>query len=560
MNNPLTLGSLFSGSGGFELGGLLCGVQPIWASEIEPFPIRVTTKRMPWLQHLGDINRINGAAVPPVDIITGGFCCQDLSVAGKRAGLHGERSGLFFQIIRIIKEMRAATNNAYPTFAVLENVPGMYSSRGGEDFLEVLNELAKIKDETLSIPMPADGKWSTAGEAVGDGFSLGWRTLDAQFWGVAQRRRRCYIVVDFAGERAGKILFDETRLRGHPPQGSFAGQTTAAGAVAGVGGAVAFEPGIMQRLGRPPSVEVSPTLRCDMGDNRTSVAIPVNTQVGLREHKNDGTGLGVGEDGDPAYTLQAAHSHAVAIENHPQDSRVKLREDGTVQTLTARMGLGGGNVPMVFGIGSYDSNAMKSANPHAGIYEACTTRTLDCNGGNPACNQGGMAVVAVEGNGARPSHKGNGYGGEVSFTLNSVENHGVAYCMTTGHYMQVREEQSPALLARDYKDPLVVNQPPRYIVRRLTPQECALLQGFPVEWCAGLETPDPSEEDIAFWAQVFETHCLAMGKSTKLKSRAQIVKWLQNPHSDAKEYSTWGNGVALPCVVFVLQGISEAST
>jgi len=128
MDRELTLGSLFSGSGGFELGGLLCGIRPVFASEVEPFPIRVTTKRLPDVKHIGDINRIDGAKVTPVDILTAGFCCQDLSVAGKRAGLHGERSGLFFQITRIIAEMLAATNNEYPRFAVLENVPGMLTS------------------------------------------------------------------------------------------------------------------------------------------------------------------------------------------------------------------------------------------------------------------------------------------------------------------------------------------------------------------------------------------------------------------------------------------------
>ena len=134
-NKNLTLGSLFDGSGGFPLGGLLCGIEPLWSSEVEPFPIRVTTKRMPQVQHYGDINKINGAAVPPVDILSGGFCCQDLSVAGKRAGLHGEQSGLFFQITRIIKEMLEATGGEYPKYVVLENVPGMYSSGVGADFL-----------------------------------------------------------------------------------------------------------------------------------------------------------------------------------------------------------------------------------------------------------------------------------------------------------------------------------------------------------------------------------------------------------------------------------------
>jgi DNA (cytosine-5)-methyltransferase 1 len=294
----LTLGSLFDGSGGFPLGGLLGGITPLWASEIEPFPIRVTTKRLPQVAHYGDINQINGATVPPVDIITGGFCCQDLSVAGKRAGLHGARSGLFFQVVRIIKEMRAATKNEYPKFAVLENVPGIYSSNSGLDFLEVLNELCKIKDKTLSIPMPKSGKWSTAGEIVGDDFSLGWRTFDAQFWGVAQRRRRSHpnksadllgtpgnIVVDFTGERAGSDplrrvwekcapgtfcnpLFDESRLRGNPPQGGFAGQTAAGGAANCVGTAIAFEPGAASRLkSKYCYEEITGTLRAAGGEH-----------------------------------------------------------------------------------------------------------------------------------------------------------------------------------------------------------------------------------------------------------------------------------------------------
>jgi len=231
----LTLGSLFSGSGGFELAGQICGIIPVWKSEVEPFAIAVTNKHFPDVTHLGDIRTIDGSLVPPVDIITAGFCCQDLSVAGKRAGLRGERSGLFFEVIRIIKEMRISTDNAYPSFAVLENVPGIYTSNKGLDFLEVLNELVKIKDETLSVPMPKDGKWSTAGEIVGDGFSISWRTLDAQFWGVPQRRRRCYIIVHFNGERAGKILFDETRLSGDSTPGGYPWEAIAGNSAAGTG-------------------------------------------------------------------------------------------------------------------------------------------------------------------------------------------------------------------------------------------------------------------------------------------------------------------------------------
>jgi len=182
--SDLTLGSLFSGSGGFEVAGLMHGIKPVWASEICPFAIRVTTKRFPDMLHLGDINTINGTDIPPVDIITGGFPCVDLSTAGLRGGIHSERSGLFFQMARIVREMLEATDGKFPRFVVVENVMGMYSSNKGRDFLEVLNELVKIKDKTLSVPMPENGKWLGAGEIVGDNFSLAYRSMCASLWGV----------------------------------------------------------------------------------------------------------------------------------------------------------------------------------------------------------------------------------------------------------------------------------------------------------------------------------------------------------------------------------------
>ena len=186
MNKPLTLGSLFSGSGTFEMAGILSGILPVWKSEIEPFPIAVTERRLPFVKHLGDINCINGAEIEPVDIITFGSPCTDLSVAGKRQGLNAARSGLFFQAVRIIKEMRCATNGKYPRFAVWENVIGALSSNGGEDFRCVLEELCKIKTPDISVPKPE--KWTKAGEILADGFSLAYRTVDAQYWGTPQRR------------------------------------------------------------------------------------------------------------------------------------------------------------------------------------------------------------------------------------------------------------------------------------------------------------------------------------------------------------------------------------
>lgn len=208
----MTLGSLFDGAGGFPLAGETAGFTPLWASEIEPFPIRVTTKRFPNMRHLGNITEISGKDIEPVDVITFGSPCQDLSVAGKRAGLDGERSGLFLEAIRIIKEMREKTNGKSPTFIVWENVPGAFSSNKGEDFRKVLEEIAKIADEHVSIPRPNKEKWFNAGELVGNGYSIAWRVLDAQFWGVPQRRKRIYLVADFADRRAGRILFERESL------------------------------------------------------------------------------------------------------------------------------------------------------------------------------------------------------------------------------------------------------------------------------------------------------------------------------------------------------------
>ena len=211
----MKLGSLFDGSGGFPLAGTLAGITPVWASEIEPYPIAVTGSRFPGMRHLGSVTEIHGNEVEPVDVITFGSPCQDLSVAGKRAGIHdGVRSSLFFQAIRIIREMRKATDGKYPKYAVWENVPGAFSSNNGDDFRCVLEGFCKTAEEReYSIPRPANGRWQPAGEIVGDGFSVAWRQLDAQYWGVPQRRKRIYLVADFGGQRAGKILFERDSMQ-----------------------------------------------------------------------------------------------------------------------------------------------------------------------------------------------------------------------------------------------------------------------------------------------------------------------------------------------------------
>lgn len=217
----IKLGSLFDGSGGWPLSAKLVGIETVWASEIEKFPIEVTTKRFPNMKHLGDITKINGAEIEPVDIISSGSPCQDLSSAGLRKGLkHSElgdeettRSGLFMESIRIIKEMREATNGIYPRIFIWENVPGAFSSNDGEDFRIVLEEIVRIVSPADVIPRPCDGRWTPSGLIEGIRWSVGWRCLDAQYWGVPQRRNRIFLVADFAsGTGAEKILFEREGL------------------------------------------------------------------------------------------------------------------------------------------------------------------------------------------------------------------------------------------------------------------------------------------------------------------------------------------------------------
>ena len=231
----MTMGSLFDGIGGFPLAAVRNGIKPVWASEIEAFPIEVTKIRFPDMLHVGDIIKLNGAALPPVDIICGGSPCQDLSVAGQRAGLAGERSGLFMEQTRIAKEMRKAdeqrgipTHLIRPRYLVWENVPGAFSSTEGEDFRAVIEEIIRIKYSSCDVPQPESGRWQSAGAAIlGDEFSLAWRVLDAQFWGVAQRRRRIFLVADFGGCTAPQILFEQDRLFGNLAQSRGSGQGTA---------------------------------------------------------------------------------------------------------------------------------------------------------------------------------------------------------------------------------------------------------------------------------------------------------------------------------------------
>lgn len=580
MKNNLTLGSLFDGSGGFPLGGLISGITPLWASEVEPFPIRVTTKRLPQVKHLGDVSKIKGDEIQPVDIITFGSPCQDMSIAGKREGLSGGRSSLFYEAVRIIKEMRCKTDGKYPRFVVWENVPGAFSSNKGEDFREVLKSLCEVKSTDVTVPEPPKGKWKNAGNIVADDFSIAWRVLDAQYWGVPQRRKRIYLVADFAGRCAGKILFESEGLSGDFKKGIFSWKGTAECIERGTdetGSKLVFENHSQDTRYTGP-LETAPTVSSTYG---------------------------TGGNNQP-FVVEGAKCFDVRFTSEgTRNARQNCYETDTSRTIDT-----GGNAPdsnqggvaVVYGICAKDSNAMKSSNPHSGFYEADTARCLDGNGGNPTCNQGGMAVVSLQGSmiGRKEENgpRGDGINEDVSFTLNATDKHAVVYAIdreafncgqkfartpgindkgvnstlnTQGpsavaipvfssskasFFTEANEELANTLVATDYKDPPIVNDnAPSYIVRRLTPTECARLQGFPDWWCSHLETEEPTENDIKFWSEVFETHREVIGKSTKPKSEKQIIKWLKAPHSDSAEYKLWGNGVALPNVVFVLSGI-----
>lgn len=561
MNGNFTLGSLFDGSGGFPLAGVICGIEPIWASEIDPFCVSVTSKRFPQMQHLGDITKINGAEIPPVDIITFGSPCQDLSIAGKRAGLDGERSGLFMEAVRIIKEMRGKTNGKYPKYIVWENVPGAFSSNKGEDFRTVLEEIAKIKDTDVSVPRPQKGKWKDAGNIVGNGYSFAWRVLDAQFWGVPQRRKRIFLVGSFGNERAGEILFKRESLSGNFAESRTAWKRLAANT----------ERNTDTSIGEFTPKTVKIRCGCEGGgkgalvqDNRSATLSCNNDQVLFvketltfdRSQITSKTNRSNPHLNDPCHTLAATGGTPVLCASfYPQmKAESQCYRENISNTLVNGTNAGFQNAVLCSDYKSSDPCAVFDGRGN-GNGDIAPTICGDHNG-----RIGDFSALCIAGNtiGRKPENGGNGKGviKECSYTLNTVDKHAVAFsqdaydkytennqCSTLKAsnggmgalvYTQPRLYENHAQDSR-YDGPLEIaptieaaygmggnttpfvtgNNLNTYIVRRLTPTECALLQGFPSWWC----------EDI--------------------------------PHRDTPEYRMWGNGVALPCVIYVLEGIAE---
>lgn len=517
----LTLGSLFDGIGGFCYAATLTGrIKPIWAAEIEPSCIDITRYRFPEVMHVGSVTELKGSEIQPVDIITFGSPCQDLSIAGQRKGLEGNRSGLFLEAIRIIEEMRLATNGKYPTFVIWENVPGAFSSADGADFRTVLEKITKT-----DIPMPASGKWATAGMVRGGEVDTAWRVLDAQFWGVPQRRKRIYLIGDFGGQRAGEILFKSESLLGYTPkskeQGAkTAGQPThsiraennrAGGEIVGLDFAHADSvvrtftdktPTLTQNMGcaggQIPCVmqeektaagfvynqggegkglgfkeNQAPTL---MTGGKEAVFIEKKSVIPLRDEvtrNKASNGLGVGEVGGPCPTLTTADVHSVFYEAYQHHG---YRESNTSGTLTAgQNNTVRGDTPLVV----TDKKAFEE-NQHGGYRETEINGTLRAAGGSYGGGSETLVtqkeVIAIA-----DCHFGNYKATEIGATLlaKGGNNNGGAETLII-EKTKSREKQENKKSIKDILKRAV--QKVTYIIRRLIPVECERLQGYPDDW------------------------------------------------------------------------------
>jgi len=587
------LGSLFDGSGGFPLAGSLCGIVPVWAAEVEPYPIAVTRSRFPNMRHLGDISKVNGAEIEPVDIITFGSPCQDLSVAGKRAGLkHADngdeettRSGLFMEAVRIIKEMREATNGIYPKFALWENVPGAFSSNKGEDFKIVCEELIKIIEPAAVMPAVPKNGWPYADSYCGDGWSLAYRVFDAQYWGVPQRRRRIHLIVDFTGQCARNVLFEREGVRGYFEAGRTPWQRIAANVkncaraadrelessraikqVAGFkAGNGAKANGIGYEEGIAPTLSAAPS-----GTNQAPAVV---YRKGTRPHsKEEAQTWEAAEIANTINTFDVGEARANELvveprvyESRPMDSRIK-ELGGAAPTVSVKWHKGAADTPLVVEAGpaysiqgnTIDRNAQQNG---SGICEGVshTINSVDRHG---VCYsiQGNM-IGRADKNGPQ----GDGINENTCFTLNTIDRQAVAQPIvfdkevynsgagsTGGHYISCG---GPAPTLRT-KEPAGICV--RYTVRRLTPTECARLQGFADNWGHIEKKESMAPEEYTFWLEVRNTHAAINGKAVKEYTEKQMLTWYNKLHTDSAEYKMWGNGIALPPALYCMQGIADA--
>lgn len=542
MTEKPTLGSLFDGIGGFPLAAALSGITPVWAAEINPACVAVTRRHFPDMLHFGDVSEIDGAKIPPVDIITFGSPCQDLSVAGKRAGLDGARSGLFTEAIRIIYEMREATHGVYPTFLVWENVPGAFSSNNKRDFQTVLREITKT-----DIPMPESGRWANAGVVRSGGICVAWRVLDAQYWGVPQRRKRIYLVGSFGDDSAAQILFKPDRVRRYLAPREAAGKGTAAD---------------------PDGSAYAVYDARRNGDGRT-----VPTVIG--DHNNRVTD----------YTAVFVFDKAQITS--PQN-RTRIVPSGKSCTVTAQ-----GDLVCAFKAG----NGAKAG----GIgYSQEVAPALTAAGSST--NQAPSVVYALQGSmvGREEQNgpQGNGVNENVCFTMNTADRHSVVYAIGNGQKnnttisdkagaLTCMHDQQTVVYAIDraafnqgenakydfevsdsgvnstitVRGPSAVSyeeQPTKWIARRLMPLECERLQGYPDGWTVLPKIKTMSEADCELFLRAYLLDKRIKGQTVKkTPTREQMVRWYNRLDSDSTRYGQLGNSLAIPCALRVIDGIAE---
>lgn len=454
------------------------------------------------MKHLGDIAKIHGDQIEPVDCITFGSPCQDLSIAGRRAGLAGERSGLFMEAVRIIKEMRTATNGMYPTFAIWENVPGVFSSNNGEDFRAVLEELARVEQPDASIPRPSSrkGRWSKAGAISGDGWSLAWRQLDSQYFGVAQRRKRIALIIDLGGQRAGEILFERTSLSRYPDPCIPTWQETTGAA----GSCIAGNDRVVAEGGRNAAYTLKIRSGCAGGGKGALVQTEKTGTLSTLQDQtlfqpvpilNDQGGGVMGVSYNVTGTLRAAeHGHQpIVFESNAQpvvlesnQIHATVTQTGICPTLPASMGLGGGYVPMV-----------------------TERKIFDARG-----NGDGQIVPTITGD-----HENR----ITDYTAIAIERKTFNE-QSFSHYKESDKcstLKSKAGNIGNGSECLIAEKAIRWVVRRLTPVECERLQGYPDDYT-----------NIGDWTD-------SKGKKHK--------------YADSPRYKALGNSIALPQWFWLVQ-------
>ena len=496
--------------------------------------------------HLGDIKKIHDP--PFVDCITFGSPCQDLSIAGKRAGLSGERSGLFMEAVRIIKEMRCHSGGAYPTFAIWENVPGAFSSNSGKDFHAVLEELARIKEPEVSIPRPENGKWAKSGFVAGNGCSIAWRTFDAQFWGVPQRRRRIAVVLDFGGQRAGEILFERTGVSGdtepsiptwkgiarNPADGAaghdrvvggagFNGYKSVTGSIqyhtetaatleANMpGNVICFQGNIIDRNVQQngSGIAESETMFTLNATDRHGVAIPIQ-EPGKRTGRStvdSSFGIGIAHNGDAMYTLSAASQHGVCCAAFTAGQGAKANGIGwpEEQAPTLRTDGGLSATPTVL--------CRAQSNTNAETYENLAPTITATHDGPPIVfenhSQDARYTQQKDTSPTRVARWGTG-GNNMPLVAETID---CRNNRSNGNLSGTLQAKENGAFSLNYINPVAIKIL-RWIVRRLTPTECERLQGFPDGWT-----------DIGEWVD-------SKGKRHKT--------------ADSPRYKALGNSIALP--------------